>query len=214
MWEGRPPPSFSYQWLLDEVPIGGATGTVLNVEPGYQGHLITCAVTASSPEGSYEADTQGVAIPYSGSATKPGGSGPGGPIKKTTSRVTIPEVEASLRSQLPHVLRAARRSKVLKSGSFTFMIAGLEAGTLSVSWYQVPKATHASSKSHKPKPILLASAKTVFTAAGKEKVKLSLTRLGRQILKQNKHLKLTVTAEFKTPKGAHGAWVGTMVLAP
>lgn len=212
VWEGKPPPVFHYQWLLDEVPISGANGADLSIEPAYQGHLLTCAVTATSTEGSYEADTQGVAIPYASTGTKTPDAPGKGSGNKSTPRVTIAEVLTSLGKQLPHEFKSARRSKVLKSKSFSFTLSSLEAGTLVISWYQVPKGAHVSAS--KPKPILIASSKNVFKAAGKQKVKIALTKLGTRILQRTKHLKLTVEAEFKTPKGAHGTWTETFVLAP
>lgn len=64
-WTGNPPPTFSYQWLSDGVPIGGATGTGYTVQTVDEGHTLSCRVTASNNAGSQSADSAGAPVPPS-----------------------------------------------------------------------------------------------------------------------------------------------------
>ncbi len=79
IWEGKPPPVFTYQWLRDQTPIAGATATTYLVERGDQGHRLTCDVTARNSEGTGEAESSnGAAIPVPSTNEHGGGSnGPG-----------------------------------------------------------------------------------------------------------------------------------------
>jgi Carboxypeptidase regulatory-like domain len=47
------PTSFSYVWLRSGVPIAGQTGGTYVVQPGDEGHAISCQVTASNGGGNY-----------------------------------------------------------------------------------------------------------------------------------------------------------------
>jgi photosystem II stability/assembly factor-like uncharacterized protein/beta-lactamase superfamily II metal-dependent hydrolase len=50
-WTGTPTPTFTYQWLRDESPIGGATQVTYTVQAADQGHGIACWVTATNSVG-------------------------------------------------------------------------------------------------------------------------------------------------------------------
>lgn len=63
VWNGKPPPSFTYQWYRDGATIASATEDTYTVEPADQGHLLSCNVTARNSEGSVEAEsTNSIAI--------------------------------------------------------------------------------------------------------------------------------------------------------
>jgi hypothetical protein len=71
----------------------------------------------------------------------------------------------------------------------------LEAGTAVIGWYYLPPG-----KKAKPKPVLVASGKLTFSAAGTATVKLKLTAAGKVLLRHAKRLKLTAEGTF-TPTG-------------
>lgn len=75
----------------------------------------------------------------------------------------------------------------------------LEAGTLSVQWYEVPSGAKLA-KHSKAKPVLVASGQMSFPAAGTSQVKVRLTAAGKRLLKHAKQLKLTAKGMF-TPRG-------------
>src|SRR5207302_939161 len=64
VWNGKPPPMFTYQWLRDGAVISSATSSVYRVELADEGHVLSCAVTATNGEGSAEAQSSnGLTIP-------------------------------------------------------------------------------------------------------------------------------------------------------
>jgi len=62
IWNGQPPPSFTYQWLRDGTRIASATASTYTVELADQGHLLSCLVTATNSEGKADAESKGLAI--------------------------------------------------------------------------------------------------------------------------------------------------------
>jgi hypothetical protein len=71
---------------------------------------------------------------------------------------------------------------------------------LVVSWYRVPPGAHLSRATSKPKPILVATGRTSLTRGKQAKLKVSLTRVGRRILRETKHgLRLTAKVAFTDP---------------
>jgi hypothetical protein len=74
----------------------------------------------------------------------------------------------------------------------------LEPGSLVIDWYQVPAGAKLAKA--KRKPVLVASGRATFSAAGTETVKLKLTTAGKNLLKHASRLKLTAKATF-TPSG-------------
>lgn len=50
-WTGAPPPTYSYQWLLDGAEIPGATSDTYSVTLADRGFSLACAVTARNREG-------------------------------------------------------------------------------------------------------------------------------------------------------------------
>src|SRR5437764_6915523 len=61
-WDNNPT-SFAYQWNQDGAPIPGATSQTYVVQPGDQGHTLTCTVTAHNDGGETPTTSAGVAIP-------------------------------------------------------------------------------------------------------------------------------------------------------
>jgi hypothetical protein len=58
-------------------------------------------------------------------------------------------------------------------------VAAVEAGTVVVNWYQLPAGAKLATKS-KPKPVLVASGRLTFSAAGTNTIKLKLTAQGQE----------------------------------
>jgi hypothetical protein len=58
-----------------------------------------------------------------------------------------------------------------------------------VGWYQVPYGAELA-QNNQSQPILIASGKLTFTAAGTVKMRVALTAAGKHVLKHAKRLKL------------------------
>ncbi len=68
-WIGAPAPEFSYQWLIHNNPIEGATGQTLLVTGADRGFALSCRVTGSNKEGSSSAISKSVHV--AGEAPQP-----------------------------------------------------------------------------------------------------------------------------------------------
>ena len=75
LFDGVPPPAFSYQWLRDGLAIAGATASDYTVQAADQGDSLVCEVTATNSAGRQAATSASVAIPP---ASPPGGGSTGG----------------------------------------------------------------------------------------------------------------------------------------
>jgi len=118
--------------------------------------------------------------------------------------------ESAIRGALTASGKAAKIGALLKHGGLTLTFSASEPGTLVIQWWQVPPGAHLA-KSAKPKPVLIAQGKAVFSGAGVGKVEISLTRKGRHLLRHATKLKLTSRVRF-TPT-AHATISATGVLA-
>ena len=61
-WTGKPPPTFTYQWLHDGTPIEGATESAYTVQESDLTHTISCLLTATNVVGRASASSAGVLI--------------------------------------------------------------------------------------------------------------------------------------------------------
>jgi hypothetical protein len=61
-WTGRPPLSFSFQWLRDEAAIPGAGEATYLVPASGEGFTLTCQVTASNRAGQQAARSLGISV--------------------------------------------------------------------------------------------------------------------------------------------------------
>ncbi len=183
-WSETSPISCSYLWQRCNPAcsdIGGATGTSYALTSADQGALILVVVTAHNPAGSVQAISSMV-----------------GPV---TAAAPLGPTSAETRAALLAILGAHGKNagikSLLKHGGYSVTFAAPSAGSLVISWYEVPKGARlAKSK----KPVLVASAHATFQNAGKATVKIKLTGKGRSLLKHSKHLKLTAKSSF-TPSG-------------
>lgn len=66
-WKGAPPPTFTYQWLLNGDPIASATASVYTVTEEDELQSLACVVSAKNSEGKSEAS---VSVTVAGSSPK------------------------------------------------------------------------------------------------------------------------------------------------
>ena len=131
-------------------------------------------------------------------------------VKKGPAAHRRPDPRA-LEKQLTAALKGARRSGLLKHGSYSFSFEPLLGGKLEFLWYQTPKASKTSAK---PKPVLLARVRTHASgSSSKHTQKLRLTLAGRRALEHSKHPKLTVEGVFIPAGGTAVTWSKTVVLS-
>jgi hypothetical protein len=109
----------------------------------------------------------------------------------TASRPTAAKIRALLRTEITPRGKAARIGALLKCG-YRLPFRALTAGTAKVRWYQ-------RRKGHKP--VLIASGRHVFAAAGSAKIVVKLTTAGRSKLARAKRLGLKATGTFTRASG-------------
>jgi hypothetical protein len=113
-------------------------------------------------------------------------------------RPTAAQIAGLLGTELVPSGKGAKIGALLRHGGFTRLLRALEAGSLSIGWYHVPRG--ASLARRRPKPLLVASAAATYTAAGSERITIRLTRRGRQLLRHARRLALSAKGSF-TPAG-------------
>jgi hypothetical protein len=103
-------------------------------------------------------------------------------------------IKASLMKLLvprgPH----SRVRSLLAASGYVVRFDALTIGRLSIDWETTVRIAH-----HKTKSVVVAAAHATFAKATVAKLKLKLTRRGRQILRTAKHLKLRAKASFTEP---------------
>lgn len=210
LWRGKPSPTLTYQWLINDQPVAGATEDTFIAEQENLGANISCEVIASNSEGSAEAWSENAPqivprtvkklevlpfVPFTKEGPKP---------------PTTAQILAALQKQLSAALKGARRSGLLKHGSYSFSFLPPTGGKLEFLWFQKGKASKTSSK---PKPVLLARVRSSFGIVSEQTQKLRLTLAGRHALQQSKHPKLTVEGIFVPAGGKPITWSTTVVLS-
>ena len=151
--EGASTPAFSEPTgVIQAVPAGGSSG-------GGNGS------TTTSSESTAGSTT-------TGSAASSGGS--------TTATISSAQIAALLGQQLIPSGKAAMIAMLLKNGGLTMPFKALEAGTLSVQWYEVPSGAKLA-KCSKAKRVLVASGQISFSAAGTGQIKVRLTAAGKAV---------------------------------
>ena len=210
-WTNKPT-GFAYQWQRCDaagngcVAISGATAQTYPLTAADVGSTIRVAETASNGEGSSTpaVSSPSAVVQAAGSplpTTTGGGSptGDGGVPAVTKPSISSAQIMALLRRQLAPSGKAAGIGALLKHGGLTLPFTAPEAGTLSLSWYFVPKGAKLAKH---VKPVLVASGKLTFARAGAGQLKLRLTAAGRRQLKHARRLKLTAKATFVPSGGA------------
>lgn len=212
LWRGKPSPSLKYQWLIDGSEIAGATEETYVPEEESLGASISCVVTASSAEGSLEAwsENSPQIVPRTVKKLEVLSTPPF--TKEGPKPPTAAQILASLEKQLLAALKKARRSGLLKHGSYSFAFQAPTGGRLEVLCFQPQKPSKASAKP-KPKPLLLARVRSTFAGVSTQTQKLRLTLAGRRALEQSKHPKLAVEGVFIPAGGSPVTWSKTIVLS-
>jgi hypothetical protein len=111
-----------------------------------------------------------------------GGGGHGSP----GSHPTAAQIRALLRAQIAPHGRAARIGALLAHG-YALRFRALTAGTAVVEWYRPQRGG---------KPVLIASGRRTFAAAGTATIAIELTAAGRKELLRAKHLVLAAQGTF------------------
>jgi hypothetical protein len=127
----------------------------------------------------------------SGSSSSTGSSGGSSPAVS----IGAAQIAASLGLQLIPSGKVAKIGVLLKSGGLKMSFTALEAGTLSVQWYEMLAGSKLA-KHSKAKPVLVASGQMTFSAAGAKTLRIRLTAAGRKLLKHAKSLRLTAKGIF------------------
>jgi hypothetical protein len=220
-WEGKPPPSFTYKWLVNGSVAAESVSNTYTPEASEVGQTLSCNVFAENDEGHAEAASSNSVV-VGAAPTKPGphqlveqsAKKPAGSVDpyKTASVATAAEIRSGLSTQLTHVQRVARIASLLRHGDLSFRFAALGAGKLEVFWYEVPKGAHLASAKATPKPILVASATESYASASTKTVTLHLTKTGRRLLAH--HTRITLTAEGVFVRSGASAvhWLNAFVL--
>jgi hypothetical protein len=214
--------------------IAGATAQTYSLSASDVGHTIRVAETASNGEGTSRPATSfqtGVVNgpeagreeePPTGEEKIPGTTGGGtstgstsGSSSSTGSGSGVPALISSaqlttqLRQQLAPSGSASGIAALLRRGGLTIAFEALEAGTVIISWYELPPGAKVAKA--KAKPVLVASGRGVFTQPGSAKLNVRLTSRGMRLLKHASRLKLTGKATF-TPTGGSSVSATKMFL--
>jgi fibronectin type 3 domain-containing protein len=211
IWNGTPPPAFTYQWLRDGTSIASATSSTYTAELADEGHVLSCRVTATNSEGRAEAEsTNGLAI---SPLTTPSNSRPEltvPPFASVPPTLTAAQIRAAIHVQLARAQHRVRIASLRKTGLYAFPFAAPAAGRLEVFWYQAPTEPHQPFAN--TKPLVLAVSTTSFASASTKTVKLRLTEAGRSLIGHSNRIALTVRGVFR-PHGHPVSWLATFLLS-
>ena len=210
IWNGQPPPEFTYRWLRDGATLTSATGSTYTVEVADKGHLLACQVTARNGEGTAEAESSNALAVLRGTVTAESTLESGlTTFANVTSTPTTAQILAALRAQLTRTQHRARISSLRKSGLYAFSFTSPGRGTLQLFWYEAPTGARHFTKT---KPITLAQSTTQFAGPRTKTVKLRLTGAGRRLVGHARHITLTVKGVFLRPPERPVTYVETVVL--
>ncbi|HEY5318825.1 MAG TPA: Ig-like domain repeat protein [Solirubrobacteraceae bacterium] len=104
----------------------------------------------------------------------------------------LAEIKAVLAKKITPKGKPAKIGAILKSGGYKLAFAAPEAGRVVVDWYLVPKGAHLA----KARPVLVATGRATFKAAGTTTIKIKLTAEGKRLLRRAGKLKLTAQETF------------------
>jgi hypothetical protein len=142
-------------------------------------------------------------------------SGTGGPLPGQVnpgSKATpsMAQLTAALLGALIPRGRAAKIAVLLRAGRYPARFRALTAGTVTISWYFVPKGARVAKA--KPKPTLIATGRARASTPGTLTVKVSLTARGRQLLRHASRLRITAKGTFTRIAGKPVSAVATFLL--
>jgi hypothetical protein len=212
VWNGAPPPVFTFQWMRDGTSIESAAHSTHTVELADQGHILSCEVTAANSEGSVQAQSANtITVPRAALPLESPHELTLPPLAIAPPVPTAAQILATLHVQLARAQQRVRLASLRKTALFAFLFAAPAAGTLEVSWYQPPPATpHHSTHA---KPVILALSSTSFAGAGATSVTIRLTSAGRHLVAHSKRIPMTVKGVFTMPHARPVSWLETVVLS-
>jgi hypothetical protein len=179
LWAGKPAPTFSYQWLRDGAPIGGANATSYTVQSADAGNSISCQVTAKNAKGEKSATSAGVAI--------------------LANPVIFPPPPA------PKPLITIMGSKVVVSGGSTTVHITCSdaacAGSAELTLQIVVKHRKGKKTVSRKQTLVLAKGSYSLAAGKGGTVVLRLTAAGKQRLAHVKHHPLAVRLSVSVNRG-------------
>jgi hypothetical protein len=111
----------------------------------------------------------------------------------TTGAVSGVQLAAALRRQLVPSGKAAKIPALLKHGGLSMPFTALTPGTLTIGWYELPPGAKLAKK---VRPVLVASGKRTFSAAGAGTVAVKLTSAGKRLLRHARRVKLVAKGAF------------------
>lgn len=220
LWNNEPT-SYSEQWQRCDSAgnncqdIAGATAQSYNLTAADVGSTLRVQETASNSEGPsttsetseptavVQAASAGGGNSRGGTTTSSGdgstGSSTSSSSTSTTASISSAQVAALLGKELMPTGKAATIPALLRAGGLTMSFKALEAGTLSVQWYEVPSGATLATHS-KAKAVLIASGQVSFTGAGIGKIKIRLSAQGKKLLRHGKTVKVEAKGVFR-PRG-------------
>jgi hypothetical protein len=194
-WTGYPPPTFTYQWLRDGTPIGGASTSAYVVQATDQSHGLTCQVTATNSAGSESATSNTLQVPSAqvlgggGSGGSGGSSGGGdspGTLTGTVSNAFVLNAMESVAA------RGTVKVTLTLPGPGTLQIVGKASGAQLAGVSRIKKKRKTT--------LVIAQLRLTVSKAGRIVVTLVPTASARTVLVKRGKLKATVTITY-TPNG-------------
>jgi FG-GAP-like repeat len=133
------------------------------------------------------------------------------PPDGTPTAVSRASMTALLLSELVPPVGRAQIGRLLEARRFTLSVRALEPGKAVIDWYAPRReARHP----RRMRATLIASGALSFSSAGSKTMTITLTRAGKQVLKDSTKVKVTARATF-TPNGVPSIWAArTFLLVP
>ncbi len=174
----------------------GGDANYLGSDSGTENVVLSVGTEEAHKVHEEEAANKPPATSSTTSNSTPSGAGNTTPV----ATISAAQIAALLGRQLVPSGKAAKIGVLLRAGGLTMSFTALEAGRLSVQWYEVPSGAKLTKKV-KAKPVLVASGQASFSGAGTSKVKIRLTAAGKKLLKHGKTVKLEAKGVFVSVAG-------------
>ena len=159
------------------------------------------AATEVAPEATPTPEPEAPGSPPAGGTPQTGPPSNGGSVLGLQSTtLSHAQIEAALARLLTPGAKSRVIATLLKSTGLVLQASGLEAGTLQITWYELPAGAKLAAKKTAPKPVIVATGRVTVPAGGAVKMKVKLSSAGISLLKHAKRQKLTARAIF-TPSG-------------
>lgn len=194
-WTGYPPPTFTYQWLRDGTPIGGASTSAYVVQTADQGHGLACQVTASNSAGSESVTSNTLQVPP---AQAPGGGGSGGGSSGGSGG------PGTLTGTVSNAFVLNRMESVAARGAVKITLTLPGPGTLQIVGRASAAHLAGASRAQKKRetPVVIARLRLMVSKAGRIVVTLVPTGSAKTVLARRGKLRATVTITYAPQGGA------------